>query len=182
MPTENASVICAPGDSPDVAERTKINGSRLDTSSTNANEEHSMVIGTRNYVMLKARSGRFAKIFVSRLDPRISESELSHYIKRTDNVITKCTQLETKYDMCASFTSPKDGLQVDTSGHSSLTKQTMAVHLASYNCNGFKSFEPYLYELPTKCDILCLQELMQEYILLKMSPRFLWSWCISYGC
>lgn len=36
----------------------------------------------------------------------------------------------------------------------------MAVNFASLNCNGFKSCEPQLDQLLSKCDILCLQELM----------------------
>ena len=45
----------------------------------------------------------------------------------------------------------------------------MAVNIKSFNCNGFKSFEPYIDSLLAKCDILCLQELMltkQECMLL----------------
>ena len=37
---------------------------------------------------------------------------------------------------------------------------TMAITFGSFNCNGFKNFEPSLDQLLNICDILCLQELM----------------------
>ena len=45
----------------------------------------------------------------------------------------------------------------------------MAANIISFNCNGVKSFAPYIDRLLSKCDILCLQELMltkQECMLL----------------
>ena len=45
----------------------------------------------------------------------------------------------------------------------------MVINVVSFNCNGFKTFEPYMDELLSKCDILCLRELMptkQECALL----------------
>ena len=87
--TENASLKS-------VAKGTKIGGSRLDASSTTANKgftrvvnknrsarKHSMVIGT----------GRYLTMLVSRLNPCTSQGEVEHYIERTHNITTKCTQL-----------------------------------------------------------------------------------------
>ena len=45
----------------------------------------------------------------------------------------------------------------------------MSVNIIIFNCNGFKSFAPYIDRLLSKCDILCLQLLMltkQECMLL----------------
>ena len=56
----------------------------------------------------------------------------------------------------------------------------MAVNFVSFNCNSFKTFEPYMDELLLKCDITCLQEFMitkQECVLLNSSHAD----CYSYG-
>ena len=61
------------------------------------------VIGTQNGVSLKARSGRFVCVFVSRLDPSTSREELESFMMDSHKVTAKYTQLTTKHDSYASF-------------------------------------------------------------------------------
>ena len=61
------------------------------------------VIGTKCGVSLKARSGRFVCVFVSRLDPSTSPEELESFMMDSHKLAAKCTQLTTKHDSYASY-------------------------------------------------------------------------------
>ena len=56
------------------------------------------VIGTGNAGTIKAKAGRYVAVFVSRLDPDTTETDLEHYIQDNHNVANKCTRLKTKYE------------------------------------------------------------------------------------
>ena len=58
----------------------------------------------------------------------------------------------------------------------------MAVNIIRFNCDGFKSSEPYIHSLLAKCDILYLQELMltkQECMLLNSCHSDHYDHCVS---
>ena len=61
------------------------------------------VIGTKCGVSLKARSGRFVCVFVTRLDPSTSPEELESFMMDSHKLAAKCTQLTTKHDSYASY-------------------------------------------------------------------------------
>ena len=62
-----------------------------------------VVIGTQGGFALKVKSGRFVSVFMSRLDPNTTPSQLEQHIMDTHSLAAKCTQLKAKYNSYASF-------------------------------------------------------------------------------
>ena len=61
------------------------------------------VIGTRGESSVKARTGRYIAVFVSRILPDTTEEEMQEYVQETHNMPSKCTKLQTKYNDYSSF-------------------------------------------------------------------------------
>ena len=61
------------------------------------------VIGTMGSSTVKAKTGRYVAVFVSRLLPETTAEDMEAFVQETHHLSSKCVKLEAKHQSCASF-------------------------------------------------------------------------------
>ena len=62
-----------------------------------------VAIGTMGSSTVKAKTGRYVAVFVSRLLPETTAEEMEAFVQDTHHLSSKCVKLETKHQSYASF-------------------------------------------------------------------------------
>ena len=61
------------------------------------------VVGKMQHSAVKAKTGRYAAVFVSRLLPDTTTQQMEAFVQEAHHLVSKCSKLETKHDSYSSF-------------------------------------------------------------------------------